>query len=193
MVCCGRMRRIPLSFRALMLVPLFALAVDHLRVSMFCAGGTESCLQAAGGGLLGPLGVLVLGVYAAVLALAVGRFAGRGGRPPSFGRLWLTSTGGLAAVCGGHALLASLLGDGAAAASGWLPLLPLLLVAGAVLALALRIAPAAIRLLRRLRPRAPRLRAAAATRARARATAVTAISRVADLTAAGRAPPRTLG
>lgn len=182
-------RRIPLTLRALMLVPLLAAGVDHVRVAAFCPSGAESCLQAAGGGMLGPLGLAVLVLYAAGLALGVGRIS-RG--TPSLARLWMVSTGGLLAVCGGHAGLAAALGDGAAAGSGWLQLLPLILAAGALLALALRVAPAALRLLRRLRPRAPRTRAAAVGLAHGRPARVAAFSRVAALTAAGRAPPRAL-
>lgn len=172
-----------------MLVPLLAVGVDHVRVAAFCPGGAESCLQAAGGGMLGPLGLAVLLLYAAGLALGVGRLS-RG--TPSLPRLWMTSTAGLLAVCGGHAALAAALGDGAAAGSGWLQLLPLIAAAGAVIALALRVAPAALRLLRRLRPRAPRPRATAAVPTRGRPARAAAFSRVAALTAAGRAPPRAL-
>ena len=179
------MRRIPITLRALLLVPLFAAGVDQIRVAAFCPGGTESCLQAAGGGLLGPLGLVVLALYAAGLAVAVGRLAQR---PPSLVRLWMTATGGLLAVCGGHALLAAALGAQTSAA-GWLQLLPLILAAGALLALALRAAPAALRLLRRLRPRAPRARAAIVSVRHARPASARSFSRVAALTAAGRAPP----
>lgn len=183
------MRRIPVTFRALMLVPLFAAGVDQLRVAAFCSSGTQSCLEAAGGGLMGPLGLVVLALYAAGLALAVGRVARV---EPSLGRLWMIASTGLLAVLGGHAALADALGQGAATGGGWLQLLPLILAAGALLALALRAAPAALRLLRRLRPRAPRPRVAIQRVRRARPVAAAAYSRVAALTAAGRAPPSTI-
>jgi hypothetical protein len=170
-------------------VPLVAAGVDQLRVAAFCPGETQSCLEAAGGGLLGPLGLVVLVLYAAGLALVVGRLSRR---PPTLARLWMTASGGLLAVCGGHAGLAAALGEGTATGTGWLQLLPLILAAGALLALALRAAPAAVRLLRRLRPRAPRTRVAAAAVSHDRPPTVTAFSRVAALTAAGRAPPHRL-
>jgi hypothetical protein len=59
-------------------------------------------------------------------------------------------------VCGGQALLAAALGDGAALGGGWAELLPYCVLAGGVLALTLRAAPAAAALVRSLRPRAPR-------------------------------------
>jgi len=88
--------------------------------------------------------------------------AARGARAPGFLRLWLIGSAGVAAVCGGQALLAGALGDGAALGGGWPELLAFCLVAGSVLALALRIAPAAEELVRSLRPQAPRLRIAPA-------------------------------
>ena len=68
----------------------------------------------------------------------------------------------VAAVCGGQALLAGALGHGAALGGGWLELLAFCAFAGAALALALRAAPAAVALVRSLRPTAPRPRVLAA-------------------------------
>ena len=181
------MRRIPLTLRALVLVPLLAAGLDQVRVAAFCPGGTESCLQAAGGGSLGALGAVVLVLYAAAVALSVRWLGGDTAR-----RRWAAASGGLLAVCGGHAALAGLIGQGATTGGGWLHVLPLILVAGALLALVLRAAPAALRLLRRLRPRAPRPRVTVSPVRRARPFAAAAFSRVAALTAAGRAPPRAL-
>ena len=123
---------------------------------------------------------MLLVVYAAGLALAIGRLAA--GRAPGLLRLWLLGSAGVAAVCGGQALLAAALGDGAALGGGWPELLAFCLVAGAALALALRAAPAAVALARSLRPAAPRP-ALAARRAPGRCPAGTG---------AGfpRAPPR---
>ena len=84
----------------------------------------------------------LLVVYAAGLALAVGRLAA--GRAPGLLRLWLLGSAGVAAVCGGQALLAAALGDGAALGGGWTELAAFCLLAGAALALALRAAPAAV-------------------------------------------------
>jgi hypothetical protein len=148
------MHRIPLTLRALVLIPLFALGADHARASIACGPDAESCLQAAGHGWLGVTGVVLLVLYAAGLAVAVGRLAAR--RAPGILPLWLLGTAGVAAVCGGQALLAAALGDSAALGGGWLELTALCAVAGAALALALRVAPAAIALARSLRPSAPR-------------------------------------
>ncbi len=159
------MPRIPLILRALVLVPLLAVAVDLARATLACGPRAESCLEAAGQGWLGIAAPLLLVLYASGLALAVGglaRGATRGARAPGFLRLWLIGSAGVAAVCGGQALLAGALGDGAALGGGWPELLAFCLVAGAVLALALRIAPAAEELVRSLRPDAPRLRMAPA-------------------------------
>jgi hypothetical protein len=150
------MDRIPLTLRALVLIPLFALGVDHARASIACGPEAESCLQAAGHGWLGVAGVVLLVLYAAGLAVTVGRLAAR--RAPGLPALWLLATGAVAAVCGGQALLAGALGHGAALGGGWLELLAFCAVAGAALALALRAAPAAVALVRSLRPAAPRPR-----------------------------------
>jgi hypothetical protein len=150
------MHRVPLTLRALVLVPLFALGADHARASLACGPGAESCLQASGHGWLGVAGVAVLLLYAAGLAVAVGRLAT--GRAPGFLRLWLLATAGVAGVCAGQALLAAALGDGAALGGGWTELVGLCVVAGAAVALALRAAPAAAALVRSLRPPAPRPR-----------------------------------
>jgi hypothetical protein len=150
------MQRIPLTLRALVLIPLFALGVDHARVSIACGPEAESCLQAAGHGWIGVTGVVLLLLHAAALAVSVGRFAAR--RAPGPLTRWLLATAGVAAVCGGQALLAGALGHGAALGGGWLELLALCAVAGAGIALALRAAPAAVALVRSLRPAAPRPR-----------------------------------
>ena len=160
------MPRPPLIVRALLLVPLLAVGVDLARATLACGPRAESCLEAAGQGWLGPAGSVLLVLYAIALAVAVERARPRRARsrPARRGslRLWLIGTAGVAAVCGGQALLAGALGDGSALGGGWAELLAFCAVAGAVLALALRIAPAAAELVRSLRPAAPRLRIAAA-------------------------------
>src|SRR3954452_11072236 len=101
------MRRIPLTFRALLLVPLLAVGVDQARATIVCGARAETCLEAAGRGWMGPAGIALLVLYALVLALWVGRMArggGAGQRAASLGRLWLTGSAGVAAVCGGQAV-----------------------------------------------------------------------------------------
>ena len=131
-----RMARLPLTLRALLLVPLLAAGVDLARATLACGPRAESCLETAGQGWLGAAGSVLLVLYAGGLAFAVsglarGRSAGPGS--PGFLRLWLIGTVGVAAVCGGQALLAGALGDGSALGGGWPELLAFCAVAGALL------------------------------------------------------------
>jgi hypothetical protein len=186
--------RLSLTLRALLLVPLFAVGVDVLRATVVCGPQAESCLEAAGRGWLGPAALVLLALYAAALAAGVARLA-RGGRgtgpaPRSFARLWLVGSAGVGAACGGQALLAQALGAEAALGGGWAAVVPLCLVAGAVIALALRAAPAAAAAaLRALRPAAPRLRLVAPLRVAGHAAPAPRALAPLALAAAGRAPP----
>jgi hypothetical protein len=194
------LRHVPLTLRALLLVPVVAVAADLARVTFACAPGAESCIQAAAQGWLGPAGAVVLTVYAVVLAFGVARLAraavataARSDRGASLPYLWLVGTAGVAAVCLGHALLAGAIGDPGALGGGWLELLALCCAAGGVLALALRAAPAAAALVRSLQPRAPRPRLGAVVAIAAPALPVRRIGAPLSPAAAGRAPPLTLG
>jgi hypothetical protein len=181
-------RRLPLTLRALLLVPLLAATVDQARASFACGPGAQSCLETAGGGSLGAVGVAVLIAYALSLAFVVARLA-----VPRSGlaRRWLVGAAGLTAVCGGQALLAATLGDGSALGGGWLELAAMCGAAGALVALALRAAPAAIALVRSLRPVAPRLRPAAfLTHGAPAPNSRRPLAPLASA-AAGRAPPLT--
>src|SRR3954470_17588079 len=135
------MARLSPTLRALVLVPLLAVAVDQARATLVCGPRASSCLEAAGQGWMGGAGRLLLVSYAAGLALGIGRlargWAPRPGRAPGLWP-WLVGSAGVAAVCGGQALLAGALGDGSALGGGWLELLAFCGVAGAALALALR-------------------------------------------------------
>jgi hypothetical protein len=189
--------RLPLTLRALLLVPLLAVGVDHTRATFACGPNAESCLEAAGQGWLGPAGTLLLVLYALGLALGVARLARRapalGHEPPGLLRLWGLGTAGVAAVCGGQALLAGALGDPAVLGGGWLELLARCVAAGGLIALALRVAPAAAAFVIALRPAAPRARLApllaGGPLARPAVRTGTPLSRA----AAGRAPPLTPG
>src|SRR5919107_612189 len=99
------MHRIPLTLRALVLLPLLAVGADHARAALACGPGAESCLEASGHGWLGVAGVVVLLAYAASLGVAVARLATR--HAPGFLRLWGVGTCAVAAVCAGQALLAA--------------------------------------------------------------------------------------
>jgi len=154
------MRRIPLTLRALVLVPLLAVLVDAMRATLACGPRAETCLEAAGRGWIGAAGLALLGAYSVVLALGVAHVA-RGAavrdRPLPLLRLWLTGSLGVAAAVGGQALLAGATGDPAALGGGWLELAAFCIAAGGVIALTLRIAPAAAALVQGLHPGAPRL------------------------------------
>lgn len=155
------MARLPFTLRALVLVPLLAVGTDLARATLACGPRAESCLQAAGQGWLGTAGIALLVLYALGLAFGIARLAagGHGGRGTAHGFLhqWLVGAGGIAAVCGGQALLAGALGAGGSLGGGWLELLAFCAVAGALLAIALRVAPAAAALVREWGAVAPRL------------------------------------
>ena len=177
------MRRVPLTFRALVLLPLLAVLTDQTRAARHVR---PTCGELPRGGRPG------LERRARLRrARALRDRAGADGRPARRlrarpGRLWLLATGAVWASCGAQAGVASLLGAGSALGGGWLGLLALGVLAGGVLALALRAAP---KLARALRPAAPRLHsfAAVASRPLERSWMGTSAARL-RLTR-GRAPP----
>jgi hypothetical protein len=170
------MRRIPLTLRALVLVPLLAALADQARTAV-CAPGAETCLEAANHGT----SVIVMLAYALGLALLIGRLA-RGG---SVARLWLLGSLGTAAVIGGQAVLS---GDLGALGGGWLELAAFCALAGGVLAFALRAVPA---LVRRYSPAAPRPLAAAVLTAALPVLPAGFAGAPRTPATAGRAPPRS--
>jgi hypothetical protein len=181
--------RLPLSLRVLLLVPLLAAAADQARATLVCGGTGQTCLETAGSGSLGAVGLIVLIAYALGLAALVVRLAaGRAGLVPR----WLIGAAGLVAIVGGQALLASILGDGGALGTGWLELLAICAAAGGVVALALPAVPAAIALVRSLRPSAPRVRPAPVLLRTPAAFAAVRPAAPLATAAAGRAPPLTL-
>ena len=145
--------RLPLTLRALVLLPLLSAGIDQARVSFVCGPDVRSCLETAGGGRFGLAAMLVLALYTSAIAALVASVARRRSASPL---LWIVATAGLWAVCGGQAMLASVLGGGAVLGGGWLQLLLFGAAAGAVLAFALKALPAARELIRSLRPAAPR-------------------------------------
>jgi len=180
------MRRLPLTLRALVLLPLLAVAADQTRAGLLCGQRAQSCLEAAGQGRLAALGVVALALHAAGVAALVARLAGAA---PGFGRLWGLATAAVWASCGAQAGLAAGLGDPSVLGGGWLGLLAVGALAGAALALALRVAPAARRLARSLRPPAPRLRAVAAIASRPLQRSPMGASAARLRLTRGRAPP----
>jgi hypothetical protein len=190
------MARLSPTLRALLLVPLLAAGADLARATLACGPRAESCLEAAGQGWLGTAASVLLVLYSIGLAFAVGglaRGATAGRRPPGFLRLWLVGTAGVAAVCGGQALLAGALGDPAALGGGWLELLALCVAAGGLIALALRVAPAAAAFVIALRPAAPRARLAPLIAGGPLARPALRTGAPLSRAAAGRAPPLTPG
>jgi hypothetical protein len=182
------MHRIPLTLRALVLLPLLAVGADHARAALACGPGAESCLEASGHGWLGVAGIVVLLAYAGLLGAGVARLAAR--RSRGFVRRWLLGSGAVAAVCGGQALLAAALGDASALGGGWPELLAFCAVAGAALALLLRVAPSAAALVRSLRPGAPRPALAPPAAALLPAPPARRPRLLLALAAPGRGPPR---
>ncbi len=178
------MHRVPLTVRALLFVPLLAAGVDQARAVMICGGDAQTCLEAAGRGWIGLWGVALIALYAVVLGLLVARAAAPA-RRASFARLWAVGTAGIAAACGGQALVAHALG-GAPLGGGWLGLLALCALAGAALAAALRAAPAVARA---FRPGAPRARDPIAPHWRISAPPLTGAGARRSARPLGRAPP----
>ena len=109
------MTRIPLTLRALVLVPLLAAGIDQARVSLVCDPGAQSCLESAGQGRFGITAMLAILAYMCAIGILVARLA-RGRR--SSPTLWIVATAGLWAACGGQAMLGSELGGGAAVLGG---------------------------------------------------------------------------
>jgi hypothetical protein len=132
--------RLSPTLRALALVPLLAAGVDQARATVWCGADAQSCLEAAGRGWIGAWGIALIALYSLALGLLVVRGASL--RPRAgFLRLWAVGTAGVAAACAGQALIASALG-GSPLGGGWFALLALCAIAGALIALALRTAPA---------------------------------------------------
>src|SRR3954465_9881868 len=97
------MRRVPLTFRALVLLPLLAVLTDQTRAAVMCGPRAESCLEAAGQGWYAAAGLLPVALHRAGLALVVARL---GGSAPGFRRLWAVGTGAVWASWSGPASLA---------------------------------------------------------------------------------------
>ncbi len=130
--------RIPLSVRTLILLPLLAAGVDLTRATAACGTHAQTCLEAAGRGWLGPVAVLLLIAFSVATAWRLVRRLPS--TPTSFVRLWALGTTGVAVACTGQALLARALGGNDTVLGGSAPgVLALCVVAGALLALVLRV------------------------------------------------------
>ena len=62
------MRHLPLTLRALVLLPLLAVLADQTRAAVLCGPRAESCLEAAGQGWSAGVGVIALVLYGVGLA-----------------------------------------------------------------------------------------------------------------------------
>ena len=179
--------RLPLLFRALLLVPLLAALGDFARASLACGpDGGASCFEAASQGSLGIAGVALLAVLGVAVAVGVARLAARG---TGLVRLWLIGALGLAAVCGGQALLAGALAAPVLLGGGWVALAGFCLVAGLLLAATLRLAPEAAALVRAWQPSAPRIALIPVMAERRPVTPAVRRRLLSALSAPGRAPP----
>jgi hypothetical protein len=183
------MSRVSLTLRMLVLLPLLAAGVDLTRATAACGTGAQTCLEAAGRGWLGPVAVLLVVVYAAGAGLLLARHAGR--RPASgdtgFLRLWALATTGLVVTTAGQDVVARLLGGDSARLGGTpLGVLALCVAAGALLALARRVAGDAAELISVRAPGLPpRALAVAILTGRRPEPVAFAVAR----TTRGRAPP----
>ncbi len=130
--------RIPVSIRTLILLPLLAAGVDMTRATAACGTHAQTCLEAAGRGWLGPAAALLVVAFAVATAWRLVRRLPSA--PVAFGHLWALGTTGIAIACTGQALLARALGgDDAVLGGSPLGVLALCAVAGALLALMVRV------------------------------------------------------
>jgi hypothetical protein len=179
--------RLPLLLRALALLPLLAAGGDFARASLACGPrGGASCFEAASAGSLGVGAVALIVVLGVLVAAGVARLAARGA---GFARLWLVGSAALGALCAAQALLAGAVADPALLGGGWGELAVFCLVAGALVAATLRLAPAAAALVREWQPAAPRLAFIPVTATRRPVTPEEHRRLLSALSAPGRAPP----
>src|SRR4051794_41577941 len=100
------MTRHSTTTRLLLLLPLLVPGVDVTRATIACGPAAQTCLEAAGRGWMGTAAVVLVPLYAAVIAVALGRTA-RGLAPAAagFGRRWALGTAALVAATLGQAAL----------------------------------------------------------------------------------------
>lgn len=199
-------RRRPSSLRGAALMPAAALAVHQLRYELAFGGHASRALAAQGHAYLSSLTPWIVLLAALGLGASLGGLAQRWAAGPADAgaprraaglRVWLAATLALVAIYAGQELLESLFATGHAAGlagvfgdGGWCAL-PVALLIGGLLTLALRGEAAIARALDGLRVRVA-CRAVAAP-ADARAVIAPFVEHAAPLAgrAAGRAPPRT--
>ena len=194
-------RFVPLRFRAAALMPAAVLTVHQLRFQLAFGDRADGRLAAEGHGYLtalAPLAAMLVAIVAGVFLASVARAwregAGEGRPAPSLARVWLTAGLALLAIYSAQEFAEGMLVSGhpgglaGVFGQGGLWALPLSLLLGAVVALALRIGSAAIEWA--AARRAARTRRVARPRATRRPleALLAPIAPLAAL-AAGRAPP----
>ncbi len=167
--------------RLLLLLPLLVTGVDLTRATVLCGPDAQTCLEAAGRGWMGVAAVVLVPLYAALIALALSRAArGLGAPAGSFRRRWALGTGAMLVATLGQAAL-----SGAEVGGAWPALLALCAAAGALVAAALRVRDAVAD----LRPAAPRPPAAPLALLLAGLEPALAAPRAATAPVRGRGPP----
>ncbi len=190
--------------RGAALMPVAALAVHQLRYKLAFGGGSSHMLAAQGHAYLAGLAPWIVLLAGLSVGASLGRLAHRWARGAAEGTsrraaglgVWLLAAFALVAIYTGQELLEGLLATGHPGGlagvfgdGGWWAM-PVALVVGGALALALRGAQALERALAGVRLTAPaRVRAAAEIVRRGVAPSLLACAPLARL-AAGRAPPR---
>ncbi len=169
------------TVRLLLLLPLLVTGVDVTRATVLCGPDAQTCLEAAGRGWMGVAAVVLVPLYAAVVAVELRRAArGLGAPAGSFARRWSLGTGAMLAATLGQAAL-----SGADLGGSWPALVALCAVAGALVAAALRVRDTVAE----LRPRAPRPPAALLPLVLAGPATAHAAPRAATTPVRGRGPP----
>src|SRR4051794_31811677 len=142
------MTRHSTTLRLLVLLPLLVTGVDVTRATFACGPAAQTCLEAAGRGWMGTAAVVLVPLYAVLVAVGLARAArGLAPAPTGFGRRWALGTGAMVVATLGQAAL-----SGAALGGSWAALPALCVAAGALVAIVLR----ARDTVAARRPRAPR-------------------------------------
>lgn len=197
-------RFVPLRFRAAALMPAAVLTVHQLRFQLAFGDRADSRLAAEGHEYLtalAPLAAMLVailsGVFLAGLARAWREGAGEGRPAPSFARVWLAAALALLAIYSAQELAEGMLASGhpgglaGVFGEGGLWALPLSLLLGAVVALALRVGSAAIEWVAAYRAARPRRAAHPRVIRRPLEVLLVPAAPLAG-SAAGRAPPLPL-